>query len=74
MRSISLFFFCTLTCFSVFAQKITISGYIKEAISNEALIGASVVNANTKTGTSTNQYGFYSIVSAAETVIEKKPY
>lgn len=51
------------------AQKITISGYIKEAISNEALIGASVVNANTKTGTSTNQYGFFSItVSAADTI------
>lgn len=51
------------------AQKITISGYVKDDISKEALIGASIINANTKTGTSTNQYGFFSLtVSAADTV------
>jgi len=43
------------------AQKITISGFVKDEASKEALIGASVVNANTKTGTSTNQYGFFSL-------------
>ncbi|MDZ4808777.1 MAG: TonB-dependent receptor [Bacteroidota bacterium] len=51
------------------AQKITISGYIKDAVSKEALIGASVVNANAKTGTSTNQYGFFSFtVPVADTI------
>jgi CarboxypepD_reg-like domain/TonB-dependent Receptor Plug Domain len=51
------------------AQKITISGYVKDEISKEALIGASVVSANTKTGTTTNQYGFFSLtVIAADTV------
>ena len=51
------------------AQKITISGYVKDAASKEALIGASVVNANNKTGTSTNQYGFYSLtVPVADTI------
>jgi CarboxypepD_reg-like domain/TonB-dependent Receptor Plug Domain len=51
------------------AQKITISGYVKDEATKEALIGASVVNANAKTGTSTNQYGFFSLtVSAADTV------
>jgi hypothetical protein len=51
------------------AQKITVSGYVKDNISNEALIGASVVNTNTKTGTSTNQYGFFSLtVSTADTL------
>jgi CarboxypepD_reg-like domain/TonB-dependent Receptor Plug Domain len=51
------------------AQKITVSGYVKDEISKEALISASVVNANTKTGTSTNQYGFFSLtVLAADTV------
>ena len=51
------------------AQKITISGYVKDASSKEALIGASVVNANNKTGTSTNQYGFYSLtVPVADTI------
>jgi hypothetical protein len=51
------------------AQKITISGYVKDEISKEALIGATVVNANTKTGTSTNQYGFFSLtVPVADTI------
>lgn len=54
----------------LFAQKITISGYVKDASSKEALIGASVVNANTKSGTSTNQYGFFSLTANATDTIE----
>lgn len=52
------------------AQKITISGYVKDAASKEALIGASVVNINTKSGTSTNQYGFFSLAANATDTIE----
>ena len=52
------------------SQKITISGYVKDAVSKEAVIGASVVNANTKTGTSTNQYGFFSLTIAVADTIE----
>lgn len=52
------------------AQKITISGYVKDAASKEALIGASVVNVNTKSGTSTNQYGFFSLTANAADTIE----
>ena len=52
------------------AQKITISGYVKDEASKEALIGASVVNANAKTGTSTNQYGFFSLTVAKSDTIE----
>ncbi len=59
------FIFCTIS----YAQKITISGYVKDAVSKEALIGASIINANTQSGTATNQYGFYSLtVVAADTV------
>ncbi len=51
------------------AQRITISGYVKDAASKEALIGASVINANTKSGTTTNQYGFFSLtVPVADTI------
>jgi hypothetical protein len=51
------------------AQKISISGYVKDAASIEALIGASVVNINTKSGASTNQYGFFSLsANAADTI------
>ena len=45
----------------IFGQKITISGYIKDAQSGESLIGANVFVANDKSGTVVNEYGFYSI-------------
>ncbi|MEJ7679841.1 MAG: hypothetical protein WKG06_18690 [Segetibacter sp.] len=40
-------------------KKITISGYVRDMSSKEVLIGASVINADTKSGTTTNQYGFF---------------
>ncbi len=53
----------------LFAQKITISGFVKDNATKEALIGATIVNANTKTGTSTNLYGFFSLtVPVADTI------
>jgi hypothetical protein len=67
--SIPLLLIALLFCNSVNAQKITVSGYVKDETSREALIGASVVNLTAKTGTSTNQYGFFSLaVSIADTV------
>ena len=69
MGSIS-FFFCTLICLSTFAQKIMISGYIKDEASREALIGASVVCTNSKRGTSSNQYGFFSLTISIADKIE----
>jgi hypothetical protein len=47
---------------SVFAQdKFTLSGTITDAKSNETLIGVNVIIPELKTGTTTNEYGFYSI-------------
>lgn len=54
----------------VFAQKISISGYVKDASTKEALIGASVINANARAGTSTNQYGFFSLVVLVKDTVE----
>lgn len=67
---ILLLFIAVVFCASISsAQKITISGFVKDDATKEALIGASVVNANTKTGTATNQYGFFSLtVSTADTI------
>jgi len=42
-------------------QKFTLSGTVSEAISNESLIGVTIAISELKTGTSTNEYGFYSI-------------
>ena len=53
--------FAAMLSFPAAAQKITISGYVKDAVSKEALIGASVASVNSKAGTSTNQYGFFTL-------------
>lgn len=46
----------------IFAQdKLTLSGYLKDAKNGEGLIGASVYVKELKTGISTNIYGFYSL-------------
>ncbi|MHA3788958.1 TonB-dependent receptor [Flavobacterium hauense] len=53
---------------TVFAQeKFTLSGTITDDSSNETLIGASVYIKELQTGTSTNEYGFYSISLPAGT-------
>ena len=55
---------------TVKAQKsITISGYVKDSHSKEALIYANVFVSNNKTGAQTNEYGFYSItIPYADTI------
>jgi hypothetical protein len=46
---------------SVKAQNVTISGYVKDAATKESLIGANIFSPDAKKGTSTNEYGFYSL-------------
>ncbi|MCU7549111.1 TonB-dependent receptor [Chitinophagaceae bacterium LB-8] len=60
----------TLSFLHIVAQKITISGFVKDKASQEALIGASVIDAHTKTGIFTNLYGFYSLTIAKSDTIE----
>lgn len=42
-------------------RKFTISGYITDEVSGETLIGANIYNTESKDGTITNEYGFYSL-------------
>ncbi|KAB7729027.1 TonB-dependent receptor plug domain-containing protein [Rudanella paleaurantiibacter] len=44
----------------------TVSGYVREAGSQEALIGVNVYLPGTSTGTTTNTYGFYSLTLPAQ--------
>lgn len=44
-----------------YAQKITISGTIKDTKTTETIFGANVYIDELKTGTSSNEYGFYSL-------------
>lgn len=61
IRSV-LFFVLLLLPFISFSQQLfTISGTITEAASNETLIGVTVAIPELRTGTTTNEYGFYSI-------------
>lgn len=53
---------------ALFAQKnFTLSGYVKDAQSGEALVGASIYIEEAKTGMITNVYGFYSVTLPAGT-------
>ena len=55
--------------------KFTISGYIRDAASGEDLIGATVWDAITASGTSSNTYGFYSLtLPAGDTVRLRASY
>jgi hypothetical protein len=42
-------------------KRVTVSGYVRDAATGEELIGASVAIKETGSGTTANQYGFYSI-------------
>jgi hypothetical protein len=64
MKKKLLLFYMALLCpfLMVFAQqKYTISGNVREANSNETLIGVTIAIQDLRTGTTTNEYGFYSI-------------
>ncbi len=60
IRTISLLLIAALVT-KAEAQNITLNGYIKDARTKESLIGATVFSTNTKKGTISNEYGFYSI-------------
>jgi hypothetical protein len=56
------FFLFILTIFTSFAQeKFTLSGTITDSRNNETLIGVAIYIPSLKIGTTTNEYGFYSI-------------
>jgi hypothetical protein len=50
------------------AQKHTISGYVSDRKTQERLIGATVYDANSKLGTVTNAYGFFSLTLPQDSV------
>jgi hypothetical protein len=52
-----LFFNCLLS----YSQKFTLSGYVRDSLSAETLIGATISVREQSTGITSNNYGFYSI-------------
>ncbi len=64
MRNINKIFFLLLFLLIVnilYAQKFTISGYVREKATGEDLIGTNVYIKELSKGTITNQYGYYSL-------------
>lgn len=67
MKKIILFLLlCSTLC--LHAQKYTLSGYITDAETGEALIGANTYNFKSASGTVSNTYGFYSFTLPADSV------
>jgi len=60
-RKFLLFCFLAVFSLSVFAQKQTVSGVVKDSVTSETIIGANIVLYGTTTGTSTDVNGFFSL-------------
>ncbi|MBC7696464.1 MAG: TonB-dependent receptor [Burkholderiales bacterium] len=61
MKNVFLLIFAFIGLNIIAQEKFTISGYAKDAKNGEALIGVTVYKKNSQIGTSTNEYGFYSL-------------
>ncbi len=59
-------FVCFLT--NINAQNVRIFGKIKDKTTGETLIGANIVNVDTKDGATSNEYGFYSLSVPKRTI------
>ncbi|MBC8265356.1 MAG: TonB-dependent receptor [Flavobacteriales bacterium] len=60
-RNFLLLFFCFYSLLVFSQNKYTISGYVQDGSSGENLIGVSIYDNKTFKGTTTNNYGFYSL-------------
>ncbi|TDH21279.1 TonB-dependent receptor [Segetibacter sp. 3557_3] len=65
LLAFSLILLCTIIAFG---QKHTISGYVSDKNTGERLRGASVLVANKTVGTTTNNFGFYSITLPQDSI------
>ncbi|MCO6175951.1 TonB-dependent receptor [Flavobacterium sp. NRK F10] len=61
IRQVSIFLFFFIGFISYSQEKFTISGTVKDSLSGETLIGVTIAITELKTGTTTNEYGFYSL-------------
>jgi hypothetical protein len=61
LSTVRLILLLTLSSLYVHAQSVSISGYINDAQTGEALIGASIYDSYSRKGITSNNYGFYSI-------------
>ncbi len=67
MKKLIVITFLSLPLFTFCQNKITVSGYVKDSLSGETLIGATISILGKSKGITSNQFGFYSITLAAGT-------
>ena len=60
MRGVILFCIVYLIYFNALAQKVTVSGTVKDAANGETLIGVNIFDRKNQKGSVTNNYGFFS--------------
>jgi len=60
MRGIILFCVIYLIYFNAIAQKVTVSGTVKDAANGETLIGVNIFDKKNQKGSVTNNYGLFS--------------
>ena len=61
LKQFSLFFLLLFLSSAIYAQQISVSGYVRDAETGEPLIGANVHAIGLDRGTVTNNFGFYSL-------------
>ena len=67
--SVVIFLSTTVLCFGQNSKK-TISGFVYDSTTKEVVIGANIFDLKSKTGTTSNEYGFYSLtVPSADTIL-----
>ncbi len=54
--------FLVVFVFQAYSQNFTISGYVQDAETGEKLVGANIYDIDKFLGTTSNAYGFYSIL------------
>ncbi|MBP6410617.1 MAG: TonB-dependent receptor [Pseudarcicella sp.] len=68
---LSIFIIFSVLFNSLAQEKILLSGFVKDSISGEKLVGASIFCINSQQGIVTNNYGFYSLTVPKETLTIK---
>lgn len=63
-----IFYYFLLTSLNVVGQPFTIHGFVEDKSNGERLIGANVYDAISAAGTTTNEYGFYSLTVPFDSV------
>jgi len=61
MKYIILFSFLHMFLALAFTQYVTLSGYVTDGNSEEVIIGSNIINLQSRTGTSSNKFGYFSL-------------